>query len=170
VLLEGGARSTVVDAPIWSICVVVQILPPVDAVLGHPHHDPARPRQFSQFSQTPATDTGDRVVSMAFSPDGATLALATATVGVTVWDVSDPARPRELGATLSANGAAVNSMAFSPDGAALAVGADGTKVWDLDTGDAISRICTLIGVGLTRQQWSQYMPELQYDPPCASRQ
>ena len=132
---------------------------------------PARPRKLSQLDETLIGTTADRAVSVAFSPNDATLALAgAADDGVTLWDVSDPAQPSQLSETLNINGGTVASLAFSPNGAALAVGADGTKIWDLNTGDAISRICDLIGVGMTHPQWSQYIPELPYDPPCANHQ
>jgi WD40 repeat protein len=69
--------------------------------------------------------------AVAFAPDGRTL--ATAGADVILWDVSDPARPRRLGAPLTAHTSGVSSVAYAPDGRTLATAsADNTAiVWDL---------------------------------------
>ncbi|MBI4673497.1 MAG: hypothetical protein HY741_17735 [Chloroflexi bacterium] len=68
-----------------------------------------------------------RVASLAFSPDGATLASAGWDKTVRLWQVSDGTLLR----TLSGHTKAVVSVAFSPDGAMVASGAhDGTaRLW-----------------------------------------
>ena len=65
---------------------------------------------------------GATVHSVAFSPDGQTLASGDSGGTVRLWDVTDPAHPRPLGQPLTGTGAAVNSVAFSPDGHTLASG------------------------------------------------
>ena len=79
------------------------------------------------------TDAG-AVNSVAFSPDGHTLASGSDDGTVALWDVGDPTHPRPLSQPLTGTGiAAVASVAFSPDGHMLASGdADGTvRLWDV---------------------------------------
>ena len=80
-----------------------------------------------------ATDAG-AVNSVAFSPDGHTLASGSDDGTVALWDIGDPTHPRPLSQPLTGTGiAAVASVAFSPDGHMLASGdADGTvRLWDV---------------------------------------
>ena len=67
--------------------------------------------------------------SVAFSPDGATLAAGSTDKTVRLWDVSDPAHPVALGQPLTGPGQGVYSLAFSPDGQTLAAGSHDDKVW-----------------------------------------
>jgi WD40 repeat protein/transcriptional regulator with XRE-family HTH domain len=71
----------------------------------------------------------DAVLSVAFGPDGKTLATGDNDGTVQLWDV---AARQQIGLPLSSTGA-VNAVAFSPDGKTLATGsADGTvRSWDL---------------------------------------
>ena len=73
------------------------------------------------------------VYSLAFSPDGHTLASGDYGGTIRLWDVADPAYLRPLGQPLTGGGAKVNSVAFSPDGGTLASGSlDGTvRLWDV---------------------------------------
>jgi WD40 repeat protein len=75
--------------------------------------------------------TGE-VLSVAFAPDGKTLASGSADNTVKVWDAATGTLLR----TLSGHTDAVNSVAFSPDGSAIASGsADSTiKLWDAASG------------------------------------
>ncbi|HEV7450380.1 MAG TPA: TIR domain-containing protein [Pseudonocardiaceae bacterium] len=72
------------------------------------------------------------VNSMAFSPNGHTLATAGADQTVWLWDLTNPHRPAPA-ATLTGHTGLVNSVAFSPDGHALATAnSDRTvQVWDV---------------------------------------
>src|SRR4051812_2215964 len=76
-------------------------------------------------------DTGG-VRSVAYSPDGNTLASGNGDGTIKLWDV---AAGRER-ATLKGHTFPVGSVAYSPDGKTLASGSqDGTiKLWDVTTG------------------------------------
>ena len=79
-----------------------------------------------------ATGHSGEVRSVAFSPDGQTLASGSMDSTVKLWDVSTG---REK-ASLAGHKNSVYSVAFSPDGQTLASGSmDSTvKLWDLNTG------------------------------------
>ena len=116
----------------------------------------------------PLTGGGAKVNSVAFSPDGGTLASGSLDGTIRLWDVADPADPRLLGQPLTGSTVAVDSVAFSPDGHTLASGSDDstTRLWNPNVQYAINRICATAG-GLTPQQWSEYIPQLGYQPSCA---
>ena len=67
--------------------------------------------------------------SVAFRPGGAILAAASADDVTRLWSVTDPVRPRALGAPLTGPVSYVYSVAFSPDGKTLAAGVTGGTVW-----------------------------------------
>jgi WD40 repeat protein len=69
---------------------------------------------------------------VAFSPEGHTLATASADTTAQLWDVRDPHHPTPLG-TLTGHTNYVNSVAFSPDGHTLATASDDTtaRLWDV---------------------------------------
>ena len=116
------------------------------------------------------------MVSVAFSPDGRTLA----TVGydrpavsyddaIILWDVTDPANPRRLGQPLSGH-----SLVFSPDGHTLATGDGNGSVilWDLtglnDLRDRATELaCAKTGRSLDRDEWDRYIPGLAYQDTCS---
>src|SRR5262249_40526142 len=78
------------------------------------------------------------VYSVAFRPNGKTLASGSNDDTIRLWDVSTH---RALGPPLSGHPGGVRTVAFSPDGTLLASGGrDGTiRLWDLTTHKQLGR-------------------------------
>ena len=83
----------------------------------------------------PLLDTGGEVKSLAFSPDGKTIA-AVADTMLTIWDVGSRSRLHER---YAGHPALVLAVGFSPDGATLATASSdlGLQLWDAATGDTL---------------------------------
>ncbi|WJE01079.1 caspase, EACC1-associated type [Streptomyces antimycoticus] len=123
--------------------------------------DPAEPRRLAELDNpvenaydgvggTTVIGTGDVISDVAFSSDGALLATLNHDRRVTLWDVSDPARPRIAGSLSSDNQGAVGpSLAFAPDAPLLAVNdLEQVRVWDVSdpARPAVTRSRTLGGL------------------------
>ncbi|MEV7432549.1 nSTAND1 domain-containing NTPase [Streptomyces griseoviridis] len=93
--------------------------------------DPARPVAHGPPVRVATRYAG--AAALAVSPDGRTLATDEDDRTVQLLDITDPARPRRLGALLTGHTGYVNALAYSPDGGTLAsAGADGTiRLWDV---------------------------------------
>jgi len=81
------------------------------------------------------------VSSVAFSPDGKTLASGSYDTTIILWDVSTG---KPIGQPLTGHTNSISSVAFSPDGKTLASGsADDTIIlWDVSTGKPIGQPLT----------------------------
>ncbi|MGG2461567.1 hypothetical protein ACO0M4_17385 [Streptomyces sp. RGM 3693] len=92
--------------------------------------DPTRPVPYGPPLALPIRFAGPDTV--AFSPDGRTLATAYDDFTVQLWNVSDPSHLRRLGPLLTGHQGYVNSLVFSPDGRTLASGSadDAIRLWN----------------------------------------
>lgn len=112
--------------------------------------------------------------SLAFSPDGKTLAAGSAFGSnakgtVTLWDLQTG---RPLGEPLDAGGPRVRAVAFNRDGTELAATTSaGDVIWTaLPLGNDLSstqtRICSVVHRSLTRAEWQEFLPGRTYHATC----
>ena len=94
----------------------------------------------------PLTDLDGQAFSLAFSPDGNTLAAGSSDI-VDLWDLTDPSRPSRLGQPLTGQVGLIASMKFSPDGDTLAAsGLGAVIVWDLTEPTVARSLVSLAGL------------------------
>jgi WD40 repeat protein len=99
---------------------------------------PVRPGE-SVDSPQPAPEPGERLRlietarSQAYTADGRTLATANSAGMVSLWDVTDPARPRAMGSPLTGLNKRLVTVAVSADGRTLAEASSdgGLLLWDI---------------------------------------
>eukprot|EP00873_Tetraselmis_striata_P021722 jgi/Tetstr1/441986/TSEL_003136.t1 len=106
-----------------------------------PDFEPMSDSQASRISYTRNTELeghSDYVSSVAFSPDGATVASGSGDTTVRLWDAASGA----LTATLEGHLSPVFSVVFSPDGATVASGSwdDTVRLWDVASGALTAKL------------------------------
>jgi WD40 repeat protein/uncharacterized membrane protein YhaH (DUF805 family) len=126
---EGGARPT------WRVAAIIAAALLGLALIGFIVFRPSEPSE-SLGEHAPFVGHADAVTSVAFSPDGASIASGSYDDTIKLWDA---ATGKETAAFIG-HADVVNSVAFAPNGASIASGSnDGTvRLWDVATGREIA--------------------------------
>ncbi|GAA2065438.1 nSTAND1 domain-containing NTPase [Williamsia deligens] len=125
--------------------------------------DPSRPRTVADLSGP----TG-AVYGATFSRDGSRVAAGGADGRLWIWDVRDRRVPRPI-ARLQAYPGRIYDVAFGPgDRTVLATGAAGVVgSWNTDVDGVVRGACAMDSEPITRDEWSLYVPGMDYRPPCS---
>ncbi len=113
------------------------------------------------------------VRSVAFSPDGKTLAAGCGFGGsedegggVVLWDTTQRLRLHDQPLVIADGG--VKSVAFSPDGKTLAAGygvfqrSGGVVLWDVDLASWRRHAGAIANRNMSREEWQEYFPDKPY--------
>ncbi|WP_435593185.1 NACHT and WD repeat domain-containing protein [Nocardia sp. bgisy118] len=105
---------------------------------------------------------------ISFAADSRSAVITGGDSRITLWDLTDHANPRQVGAPIAPPRDGENWTAqFLPHGNHLVISGGGLRVWDLDISHAIDRICNVTGSLLTEDLWQRHLPQLPYRPPCS---
>lgn len=71
-------------------------------------------------------------------------------------------------AVLGPNGGPTFAVAWSPDGLQLTAGGSDQQIrfWPTDEEETVDRLCSQAGDPLTQEEWSTYLPDEPFEPPC----
>jgi WD40 repeat protein len=125
--------------------------------------DPHQPKPAGQ----PLIGPVGYIYSLAFRPKNRTLATASTDRTVWLWNLTNPTLPEHL-ATLTGAEEALLTVTFNPANDILAAGGHdrSVRLWNTDPDTAARWICAVAGDPMTLEEWSQYVTELQFSPPC----
>ena len=135
--------------------------------------DMSRPGQFSLLATMPGTTAPQDTV--AFSPDGRTLASEDDNYNIHLWNISDPSNPRPIGSFAVPQNSSLIGVSLGIDASGdqlveTVVGdpqGDGLlSLWEISASTLISRLCAASGDPITVSQWNQYVPGQPYRSPC----
>ncbi|WP_405721078.1 helix-turn-helix domain-containing protein [Streptomyces sp. NBC_01537] len=119
----------------------------------------------SVFPVPPANGSPEAVGTLAFSPDGGTLAVAGDSGSLQLWDTADQ---QPLGSGFTTPGEGITSLAFTPDGATLQATSLHVPLqrYPVSPSYAADQICARAGTTLSRAQWRTYIPDASYRGVC----
>jgi WD40 repeat protein len=107
----------------------------------------------------------EEATALAFSPDGATLAVAGEQGTLQLWDVTSQ---QPLGPALRTPGDSILSLAFSPDGGTLYAAGEHVpwQKYDIDPDRTVDTVCARAGAPLSPAAWNRFLPEVPYWQLC----
>jgi WD40 repeat protein len=125
--------------------------------------NPANPRPLGKAITGPKNN----VYSLAFSPIAPVLSAAVRDGTLWQFDIADLENPKPLTTLTGFSTREVFRAIYSPDGRTIASG-DGknARLFFTGTDEAAEYVCATSGDGITRSEWSDFLPDLPYDPPC----
>jgi WD40 repeat protein len=125
--------------------------------------NPAHPTPIAK----PLTGPEGYMASIAFTTDGTALAATAGDGTVWIWDLHDRYRPTVY-ATLTLGAGSMYPVHYQPRTRLLTAGGDEKKawIWTTDPDQAATLICDTSGDTITREEWTKYIPDRPYNPPC----
>jgi hypothetical protein len=123
----------------------------------------------------PVSQIDTEGLGIAFSHDGRLMA-----AGSELWDISDIYHPRAQGALIGYPPRRVQAIAFGAEDGILALtdndstvmGSTGelkdTRQFNMSNYDDLASLaCRHVQIAITKIEWNQYFPGIEYQPPCA---
>jgi hypothetical protein len=112
---------------------------------------------------SPTKVAGSGIAQIAASPDGQLLAVSPLNGGVALWDLR--ARSR-VGDEFPITADLIPQVAFEPDGRLLITEASRAIEWPVDRPTLQRAACQIAGRDVTRDQWTDILPNRPYRPVC----